>query len=45
MKNGGRGGMDWETGIDIYALLCKEEMTNEGLLCGAESSVQGPVVT
>ena len=27
-----KGGMNWETGIDIYTLLCLKEITSENLL-------------
>ena len=29
---GGGGGMNWEIGIDIYALMCIKLMTNKNLL-------------
>ena len=28
----GKKGMNWESGIDIYTLLCLEEITSENLL-------------
>ena len=29
---GGGGGMNWETGIDMYTLMCIKWMTNKNLL-------------
>ena len=29
---GGGGGMNWETGIDIYTLICIKWITNKNLL-------------
>ena len=29
---GGGGGMNWEIGIDIYALICIKQITNKNLL-------------
>ena len=40
-----RGGMNWETGIDIYKLLCIKEITNENLLYSTGNSTQCSVVT
>ena len=40
-----RGGMNWETGIDIYTLLCIKEITNENLLYSPRNSTPGSVVT
>ena len=42
---GEEGGMDWEIGIDIYALLCIKQTTNENLLYVTRNSTQCSVVT
>ena len=41
----GGGGMNWETGIDIYTLLCIKQITNENLLYSIGNSTQCSVVT
>ena len=43
----GRGGMNYEIGIDIYTLwiLCTKQITNENLLCSTGTSTQCSVVT
>ena len=30
-QGGGRGGMNWEIGIDIYTLMCIKQITNKNL--------------
>ena len=40
-----RGGMNWETGTDIYTLLGTKEITNWNLLHNTENSTQCSVVT
>ena len=43
---GGRGrGMNWETGIDIYTLLCITHIANENLLYISGNCTQLSVVT
>ena len=42
---GEEGGMGWETGIDIYALLCIKQTTNENILYVTGNSTQCSVVT
>ena len=44
---GGEGGMNWETGIDICALLILyvKSITNENLLCNLGNPTQCSVVT
>ena len=32
VAGGGGGGMNWETGIDIYTLICIKWITNKNLL-------------
>ena len=39
------GGMNQETAIDIYTLLCIEQLTNENLLYTTGNSTQCSVVT
>ena len=41
------GGMNWETGIDMYTLLilCIQQMTNENLLYSTGNSTQCSVLT
>ena len=34
----GWGGMNWEIGIDIYALICIKQITNENLLYSTGNS-------
>ena len=34
------GGMNWETGIDTYTLLCPKQIPNENLLYSTENSTQ-----
>ena len=33
-------GMNWETGIDVYTLLCMKQITNKNLLCSTGNSTQ-----
>ena len=42
---GGRGGINWKIGIDIYILLCIKQITNENLLYNTGNSTQYSVVT
>ena len=42
---GGRGGMNWETEIDVCALPCVKLIASGNLLCSAGSSAQCSVVT
>ena len=44
-KGGRGGGMDWESGIDIYIVLCIKEITNENRLYSTGNSTQCFVVT
>ena len=37
--------VNWETGIDIYTLLCIKQVTNENLLYSTGNSTQCSVVT
>ena len=37
-KEGRGGGMNWETGIDIYTLICKKKITHENLLYSTGNS-------
>ena len=37
-KGEGRGGMNWEIGIDIYTLLYVKQITNENLLYSTGNS-------
>ena len=39
------GGMNWETGIDIYTPLCVKQVTNENLLYSTGNSTQYSDVT
>ena len=32
LRGGGGGGMSWEIGIDMYALICIKQITNKNLL-------------
>ena len=36
----GGGGMNWETGIDIYTLLWRKQKTNENLLYSTGDSTE-----
>ena len=38
-------GMNWEIGIDVYALLCVKQIASGNLLYNAGCSVQLSVVT
>ena len=38
-------GMNWETGIDIYTLLCIKQITNQNLLYSTGNSTQCSMVT
>ena len=44
-KWGREGGMNWEIGIDIYAVLYIKQITNENLLYSIGNSTQCSVVT
>ena len=46
-ERGMRGGMNWETEVDIYTLmiLCVKSGTNENLLCRTGNCTQPSVVT
>ena len=37
--------MNWETGVDIYTLQCKKQVTNGNLLYSTGNSTQCSVVT
>ena len=39
------GEMSWESGIDIYTLLCIKQITNENLLSSTGTSTQCSMVT
>ena len=39
-KRGGRGGINWETGIDIYTLICIKWITNKNLLYKKINKIQ-----
>ena len=41
---GGKGGVNWETGIDIYTLLYIKQMTNKNLLYSTGNSTQYSVM-
>ena len=45
IKGGSGGGMNWETGIDIYTLLCIKYITKENPLYSTGNSTQCSVVT
>ena len=32
--------MNWETGVDVYTLLCVKQITNENLLYSTGSSIR-----
>ena len=38
-------GMNWETGTDIYTLLCIRQVTNENALDSTGNAIQCSVVT
>ena len=38
-KSSKRGGMNQESGIDIYTLLCIQQITNENLVYGTGNSL------
>ena len=38
-------GINWETGVDIYTLQYRKQMTNKDLLHRAGNSTQYPVMT
>ena len=40
-----RGGMNQESGTDIYTLLCIKQITNENLVYGTGNSTRCSVVT
>ena len=44
-RSGKEGGMNWETGINIYSLLPIKQITNENQVYGTENSTQYTVVT
>ena len=44
-KGGRRGGMNWETGIDTYTLLCTKQRMNEDLLHSTGNSTRCSLVT
>ena len=44
-KGGRWGGMNWETGINIYVLLCIKLIINENLLYSTGNLIQCSVVT
>ena len=39
------GGMNWETGTDIYTLLCIRQVTNENALDSTGNAIQCSVAT
>ena len=41
---GGRGGINWKTGVDIYTLLYIEQITNKDLLYSTGNSTQYSVM-
>ena len=43
--NRGRGGINWETGIDIYTLLYMKQITSQELLHSTENSTQYCIIT
>ena len=44
-KRGRKGGMNWESGIDIYTLICIKYITDENLTYSTGNSTQCSVVT
>ena len=44
-REGWEGGIDWETGIDVYTLLYLKQITNKDLLHGTGNSTQYSVRT
>ena len=46
IRQAGRGGgMDWETGIDVYTLLCMKQIPGEGLLYRTEKKRRYSLLT
>ena len=45
-RNQGSGvAVNWETGADIYTLLCIKQIANENLLCGTGNSTERSAMT
>ena len=42
---GWEGGIDWETGIDVYTPLYLKQITNKGLLYSTGNSAQYSLIT
>ena len=42
---GAGGGINWETGIDIYPLVYIKQITNKDLQCNTGNSTQHLVIT